>query len=185
MRDFPRRLGEWVGTDRELSDRQYELLETREVLFREFRKGGAGPEVLACVAVAGANRKVAHPPEICYRGQGWRIVDQSEVELTIAGVKRRVQELHIEKNGREHLVQSWYRVGERETPSYLLQQWLGLVADLTRSVEPSALLRFSAPIEDGDARAARAALTEFLAIALPELEQELGGPPEAADGNEP
>ena len=55
---IPARVGAWSGADVPLTERQYQLLESRDVLLRDYQTE-AGGSVLACVAVAGGNRKVA------------------------------------------------------------------------------------------------------------------------------
>src|SRR5262249_22423147 len=47
---IPSTIGDWRGRDLEVTERQQSLLETRDVLLREYR--GGADEVLACVAVA-------------------------------------------------------------------------------------------------------------------------------------
>ena len=170
---FPVQVGPWEGSDRKLSERQYGLLETREVLFRDWRHQDGGPPVNACVAVAGGNRKAAHPPHVCYRGQGWKILSRSDRQEHLCGREHSFEELSIAKGGRAQLVWSWYRVGEEETASYMRQQWLGVLADLKDDGTPSALLRFSTPIEALGEEAARHRLRHFLQDVLLPLEAAL------------
>lgn len=171
---FPTLLGEWRGIDLPVSDRQYGLLESRDVLLREFRQRGTGPAVLACVAVAGGNRKVAHPPEVCYRGQGFEIHDLREVTFRHGDEEWAVQRLRISYRGEPELVLSWYRVGDRTTASYLYQQWLGLVAEFGHPDRLSALVRISVPIE-GDESAAEQRIAGFCSEFLPALEKHVFG----------
>ena len=172
----------WDLRVRELSDRQYEILETREVLFQEFHRGNN--ELQACVAVAGGNRKVAHPPKICYRGQGWKIVDEVCLDLPLVEQNLGVRELVIAKRGRHQLVWTWYRVGARETTHYVRQQWWGLQSDLRRQRVPSSLFRFSTVLHSASAeerRRGRERLEHFLECVLPQLESgmaERDRPPE-------
>ena len=168
---FPHQVAQFDGHDLPLTDRQYALLESRDVLFREYRSA-QGEWILACVAVAGSNRKVAHPPEICYRGQGWSINSIDTIAVPLAGHERPVQRLVIQKGDEQHLVYSWYRVGPVETPSYLWQQWLGLWEDVTRSGAPSALLRFSTHLSPTEA-AAEDRLRRWVGEFLPLAEQVL------------
>jgi hypothetical protein len=88
----------------------------------------------------------AHPPEICYRGQGWTIEQQRSWELALAGTHAAVDELVVAQRGERLLVWSWYRVGDDETASWWREQWLALAARVGRRDAPAALLRFSTPL---------------------------------------
>ena len=164
---FPVRVAGYEGQDLPLTDRQYALLESRDVLFREYRNA-AGEWILACVAVAGSNRKVAHPPEVCYQGQGWSIDSIETVSVRLHGRERSLQRLVIRHGENHQLVYSWYRVGSVETPSYLWQQALGLWEDVKQSGAPSALLRFSTafgPSEEAAEERLRRWVDAFLPLA--------------------
>ena len=156
-------IGDWAGRDRSLTPRQYELLETRDILFREYARGG--DLVLACIAVAGADGKAAHPPEICYRGQGWDVVEQRQVVHALSGRERKIDRLRVRQDGVELLVWSWYRVGTDETPDWLQEQQLAFAATLAGHDDRAALLRFSTSLgkvapEDVAATAAAEAAAE-------------------------
>lgn len=169
---LPSALAPWHGVDVALEERQYQLLETRDVLLRRYATP-AGESVLACVAVAGPENKAAHPPEVCYRGQGWTIETHVEWDVELAGRVRPLEELVIAQDGVRELVWSWYRVGDEETGSWWREQWLALQARLSRESTPAALLRFSTPLADGDRDAARRRLGRFLTHFLPEVDRAL------------
>jgi EpsI family protein len=174
-------IGDWTGSDKSLTARQYDLLETRDILFREYVRGDV--RVLACVAVAGAEGKAAHPPEICYRGQGWDVVDQRRLEVALAGRTRAIDRLLVRQEGVELLVWSWYRVGAEETPDWLREQQLAFSATLSGRDDRAALLRFStslgkfAPDDAAAAAAAEAAaeasLEDFVGKFLPAFDAAL------------
>lgn len=170
----PRDCAGWQGVDSPLTDRQYELLETRDVLFRSYLRAGE-PEVLACVALSGTDGKAAHPPEICYRGQGFEILDQRRVEVEIAGRHRQIDRLRIRRDRLELLVWSWYRVGDEETPDWWREQQLALSHTLRGHDERAALLRFSTVVAAGAGgeAAAERRLADFAGNFLPPLDAAL------------
>ncbi len=168
----PETVAQWRGIDVPLEERQYRLLETRDVLLRRYQARG-GDAVLACVAVAGPENKAAHPPEVCYRGQGWTIEAHVAWDVTLAGRVRPLEELVISQEGARELVWSWYRVGAEETASWWREQWLALLARLRRAPTPAALLRFSTPLRDDDLDATRRRLASFLEQFLPEVDRAL------------
>jgi EpsI family protein len=175
---IPSAIGDWRGRDLEVTERQQGLLETRDVLLREYR--GGADEVLACVAVAGPSSKAAHPPEVCYRGQGWHVVAQTIWDAPLGGRSRPLCELIVEREGARELVWSWYRVGADETESWWREQWLAVKARLAGRDVPAALLRFSTPVADPagpeEQRAAQARLVRFLGMFLPVADAALAAP---------
>jgi EpsI family protein len=169
---IPLDLAHYRGEDLEITERQLQLLESRDVLLREYSHTERGEAVLACVAVAEGQRRVAHPPEVCYRGQGWSIEQMETCRRTLAGRGQSVQRLHIAQHGEERLVYSWYRVGPRQSPSYLRQQIWGVWSRFQGKNELSALVRFSTAAA-GDPARAEAVLERFCDEFLPELEKAL------------
>lgn len=178
---LPVALAGWSSRDVPLIERHYELLETRDVVLRDFAAADGSAAVLACVAVAGPAHKAAHPPEICYRGQGWTIEQQQEWQLALAGRVRPFQELVVAQGGERLLVWSWYRVGDEETESWWREQWLALAARVARDDAPAALLRFSTPLGREGIDAARLRLARFLAQFLPAADAALAPPAGAGE----
>jgi EpsI family protein len=173
---LPQAVHGWSGRDVALTERQFRLLETRDVLLRRYGRDEAS--VLACVAVAGPERKPAHPPATCYRGQGFLVESEERVAATLAGRAREFTELVLAKDGERTLVWSWYRAGIAETASWWELQALAFVARLSRSDEPVALLRFSTAlssggVDDAGLEVARRRLAGFLAAFLPAVDAAL------------
>jgi EpsI family protein len=178
----PRELAGWKGRDVRLDERQYQLLESRDVLYRSYR--GAAGDVLACVAVAGPEGRPAHPPEICYRGQGWQVESFVTIDGEIGGRRRSLGELQISRGRTRLLVWSWYRVGAEETESWWREQWLAILARFAGRDDRVALLRFSTPLRgarEDDLRAGRTTLSRFLTDVLPPIEAALAAPPASVE----
>ena len=144
MADFPKTIGEWQATDIPLTERDYEILETKNLIMRDY-KNTKGDSVYLYIVYSENNRKVTHPPELCFTGSGLTIVDKSSIQLTnnIRGVK-----LLMEKGDARELVVYWFRAGSFNTDSYVKQQ-LKVVFDLLRGKRTScALLRLSTDIKE-------------------------------------
>ena len=142
--DFPMTIGEWQATDIPLADRDYEILETKNLIMRDY-KNTKGDSVYLYIVYSENNRKVTHPPELCLSGGGLTIVDKSSIQLTnnIRGVK-----LLMEKGDARELVVYWFRAGSLNTDSYVKQQ-LKVVFDLLRGKRTScALIRLSTDIKE-------------------------------------
>lgn len=144
--DFPKTIGGWVSTEIPLSERDYEILETRNLFLRDY-KNGKGDSVILYIIYSEDNRKVSHPPEICYMGSGLTIVNKSAIKLTesIKAVK-----MLAEKADNRQLVIYTLKVGNLYTDSYLRQQLKIVIGRMLGKRIPSALIRLSAHIKNND-----------------------------------
>ncbi|MBU3933312.1 MAG: EpsI family protein, partial [Candidatus Omnitrophica bacterium] len=80
--DIPLELGEWQGKDISISERTYEILETKDVLIREYT-GARGEKVVLVIVYSGVNRGSFHPPEICYLGGGRTLLNKGLERIEI------------------------------------------------------------------------------------------------------
>lgn len=155
--DFPKTIGEWQATDIPLSERDYEILETRNLIMREY-KNPKGESVYLYIVYSEDNRKVAHPPEICLSGGGLSILDKSSVQITDS---IRATRLLTEKGDFRQLVIYWYKAANLNTDKYLKQQ-LKVVLDRTLGKRTScALIRLTTDIKDNNQEAALESVKTF------------------------
>ncbi len=167
----PMSIGDWEGETKPLSERVYQLLETRDVVFRRYSRGKGF--VWLCLVQSQDNRRGSHPPEICYQGQGYE-VDRKQVGVLKAGTagaeEVEVNRLEIQKGQSRWAVLYWYQVGDWQTSSYALQQ-LRLVGNLLLGRDaPAIVVRFDTPIgSDETLEDANGRLNLFARSALPAL----------------
>lgn len=155
--DFPKAIGEWVSTDIPLPELDYEILETRNLIMREY-KNTKGDSVYLYIVYSEDNRKVSHPPEVCLMGSGATVVDKSPVQITnsIKAIK-----LLMEKGDNRQLTVYWYKAGNLYTDKYLKQQ-LKVVLDRMLGRRTScALIRLSTDIKDNNQEVALGLIKSF------------------------
>ena len=70
---FPKVIGDWVSEDLPITDDEKAILETDNVFVRRYTNS-IDEEVFLFVVYSKNNRKVSHPPEICYTGGGATIL---------------------------------------------------------------------------------------------------------------
>ena len=146
---IPYELGPWRGKDIPLDERTYEILETREVLCREYRVADpAVPAVDLVVVFAQANRKASHPPEVCYIGSGAHVNRKSIEPLQVSPANR----LLVSHGRTQTVVLYWYLVGPRLTTSYYGQQAGILWAQLTGRPAQGAMIRCSTPVAEKESQ---------------------------------
>ena len=128
--DVPIRLGLWTGRPLEVTDRAKEILETGDVALMEYRLGNEPPVWFAQVAGFGT-RAAFHPPELCYIGSHFEVVEREPITILVHGARQRVMRLVIAQNGERFEAWYWFTANGRMTPNYYQQQ-IWLVTDAMR-----------------------------------------------------
>lgn len=156
-RRIPKRIGSWYGgRDRPPSKKEIEILETEAILTRRYgcatRKG---PDVDFSVVYSENNRRIAHPPQICYKGAGWNVEEQELIEfdgLVVNGEPFRANRLLLTKGGAKggtflHVLY-WFKGGPNYYADYLRMQWGIIWTQFRLRTSSSALLRVSVQTQD-------------------------------------
>ncbi len=165
---IPKTIEDWEGIDIEIDERTYDLLETRNVMMRQYTRKGEAPVVL-CIVMSEQNRTALHPPEVCYEGDGYEILDK-KAAITSAnpGVMPTANRMVLSKEGRRQLVFYWYKTGAAYTHSFYKQQWDGFIGQLLKSGNPSMLIRISTPLYPDETESDQR-IERFAKILLPAL----------------
>jgi EpsI family protein len=164
--DFPMTIGEWSATEIPLSDRDYEILETKNLFVREY-KNRKGESVYLYLIYSEDNRKASHPPEVCYLGSGITITDKSSIRISDSLI---VNRLILEKSKVRQLVIYWFKAGSLYTDKYLKQQIKIVLNRIFGKPTSSALIRISTDIKNNDPDAALALVKSFFTKIAPLLE---------------
>jgi EpsI family protein len=150
----PTTLGPWVGKATPVGERVIEILETNDVAVVEYRQGEQPPIWLAQVAGFG-NRAAFHPPELCYVGSHFEVLERAPVSVMVNGRSVQVMRLVISQNKQRFEAWYWFTANGRVTPNYYQQQ-LWLLMDTMRGRPMSGtLVRLSTPAEDQQAAHSR------------------------------
>lgn len=145
----PSQLGLWVGTPQVVEQRALEILETDDVTAMEYRLGQEPPVWLAQVAGFGT-RAAFHPPELCYVGSHFEVLERGPIVVRVNGAERRLMRLVITQSGQRFEAWYWFTAGSRVTSNYYQQQaWLLLDA-IRRRPMSGTLVRISTPFNDSE-----------------------------------
>lgn len=143
LKAVPHQLGPWKGKDISLDERTYEILETRNVLSRDYQNS-EGKSVHLLIVASHKDRRVAHPPEVCYLSSHYTILDERKEEwkwndaaITLKGFTAK------DKKNPAHQEKVWYvyKVGDRYTSNYFAQQLLFAWDRVTRRESQILLIR--------------------------------------------
>ena len=162
---FPKEIGEWQGTDIPISERDYEILETRNLIMRDY-KNPTGDSVYLYIIYSQDNRRTLHPPEVCYTGGGSTITEKSVIPLNNS---LRVNQFIIENKYSRELVVYWFKSANLSTYSYLKQQMKSVADRMLRKKTYGAMIRISAVLRDNNPDAALSLIKGFTKEIEPEL----------------
>ena len=164
----PERLGLWHGKSVGVGQRALDILETDDVALMEYQLGAEPPVWFARVAGFG-NRAAFHPPEICYVGSHYEVLERGPITVRINGSDRRVMRLVVGQGAERSEAWYWFTVNDRVTPNYYQQQmWLALQA-VRHEPTSGTLVRISTRMDDPASANRRllAFLTSFDAASSP------------------
>jgi len=168
MAALPKTIGPWTGEDIALTPRDYDILETKNLIMRKYTRS-SGESVVLYIVYSEDNRKVSHPPEVCYTGGGSTISQKGTIEATpLILANKMVTEL---SNGARQLVVYWYKAGDYQTAKYLDQQ-LRIVWRRTFGKSTSAaLIRVSADVKESEEAAVGQTIRQFCSALEPLLQK--------------
>lgn len=172
IKSFPRNIGSWYAEELPLTQRQLEILGTGNVFVRKY-KNLNGQQVYLYIVYSQSNRKVSHPPEICYAGEGISILEKTRDTIPVdKNLTLQANRLQIEINQLQQMSFYLFKVGNEFTPSYGKQQILVALNTALGRKTGSALIRISADI-DQDKQASIKSIKEFTRMITPQLVQYL------------
>lgn len=143
----PAVMGPWRGVPLTVDHRAVEILETEDVVLMEYHRGNEPAVWLASVAGFG-NRAAFHPPELCYVGSHFEVLEREKIMRAVNGQQYHLMRLLISEGGKRYEAWYWFTANGRMTPSYYQQQ-LWLLSDaVKRKPAEGTLVRISTPVDE-------------------------------------
>ena len=167
---FPKVIGEWASEDLPVSDDEKAILETDNVFVRRYTNSN-DEEVFLFIVYSENNRKVSHPPEICYTGGGASILSR-DLDTVPSGAESPSIDVHRLKVERGRVMQIfayWFKVGDSFTSSYWKQQGLIAYKSLLGQPASSALIRVSSTVKNNNDANATELIKKFGALIIPQI----------------
>ncbi len=170
--NFPETMGEWSGENIPLAETDYEILETKNTFVRRY-KTTDGKEIFLFIVYSQNNRKVSHPPEICYTGGGVSVLEHAVDPITVSSANLVIDanRLLLEKGQDRQVAYYWFKVGDTFTGSYWKQQMLIAFKTILGRPASSALIRVSSTVVKDDKAESVKTVKEFSDLIVPALFQ--------------
>ncbi len=157
---FPMKIGKWQGRELPITEKEYDILETRNLISREY-VNPSGDKLYLLIIYSETNRSVFHPPEVCMVGSGLDITDKQVEEFDAGNKAFTTNKLFAEKGQHKEIILNSYKAGNMYTSNFYLQQTsLAFHQVFGRNV-PGATLRVSMAVGK-DQSATLATLKDFL-----------------------
>lgn len=167
---FPNEIAGWTAKEIPISDGDYAILETRNAFVRRYTNP-AGQFVDLFIIYSQNNRKVSHPPEICYTGSGATILSSvtQMIPLQVPAMTIRANKLTVEQRNNQQFMYYWFKVGDTFTSNYWQQQMLIALKTVTGKPASSALIRLSSDINPDYPQKNAALIEDFTRAITPLL----------------
>jgi EpsI family protein len=150
IRAIPMQIGEWKAKDIHVSDHDYDILETRNLVLREY-ENSKGDSIGLFVIYSETNRRVCHPPVVCLIGSGVTVTKTSKETLSLSGQSLPVNRLLAGTGQSNQLVLYWYMLGKEFTGDYFTQQLRWVLKQATgRGGLGGAMVRVIAPVSGSE-----------------------------------
>lgn len=160
---LPRTIGRWVAVDVPMEQKVRDILETDEVLLRQYSDGAGRSVGVAIVYYADSERVALHLPESCLMGHGSRLSGRQPETIAVRGGHVPAMKLVIERGSARDFVIYYFQSGRYHTASYLDFRVRMLLNRLSGKQAGCSLVRFSASIPgDRSGKECLALLHEFI-----------------------
>jgi EpsI family protein len=149
IRTFPYIIGNWKGKDLRVTEYEYSVLETRNLILREY-VNSSNDRLTLFIIYSETNRSVFHPPEVCLIGSAIKILDKETEEIDFGKTNFFTNKLYTEKDNRRYLILYCYKAGNFYTDNFYLQQLYFALNQLFVRHVKGAIIRVSMPIGENE-----------------------------------
>ena len=168
---FPKTIGTWRSVDLPITKDEFAILETKNAFVRLYTNSVDKSKIYLYLVYSQTNRKVAHPPEICYTGSGLSIIEDLHDTIPVQYKNLTIQanRLRMTKGNFTQIAYYWFKVGDRFTSNYWKQQVLIVFYTLLGRHPSSALVRVSADVVGNDVNKTVINIKSFINLIAPKL----------------
>jgi len=138
---FPMQIGAWQGEVIAPDERDLEILETRNVLSRNY-KNDRGDLLHLFLVSSKKDRRVAHPPEVCYISSNFNVMNAQEARVGEIPVKTFTAIQERNEDDRQEVLYL-YKIGTRYTTNYYAQQLQFALDSLSKENSEVLMIRLA------------------------------------------
>lgn len=171
----------WIGITEKMPKFDMLILETKDILLRQYSDGDGRP-VSLCVVFSADNRKGTHPPDVCLSGAGSHINFEAYRNVSLGdGKVINVRELVASVGNVNRYFAYFYKYSNHFTSSFYWQQIMLVWDGLIHHNPSGALIRYDVRMRDSQALAgARKRVDALIRATYPAIRYRLHVPTKAA-----
>jgi len=167
LASFPQQLGEWTGTDLDISADVLEVLGSGDFLFRVYQNTAVTePDVDVFLAYFPTQRAgdTVHSPRNCLPGGGWSPVESQRILISLPGYTPFPANRYlIAKGENRQLVLYWYWAHDRGVASEYWAKFYLITDSIRLNRSDGSMVRLTTPLRFGES--ADAAENRLLSLA--------------------
>ncbi len=146
--EIPFHIGEWKAEEIPVDKQTKDILETENILMREY-VNSKGEKILLAIVYYKDSRVALHLPESCLMGQGSRLTDRKPEKIGISVDNYfYANQIVTKSNSGNNLVLYYFETGSLRTNSYFKFRWQMLLNKLNGRSTGGALVRFSKVVRE-------------------------------------
>jgi len=168
---LPTDVGPYVGSDMLVDQRVIDILETSNIIMRDY-VGPKDVHVAVAIVYYPQYRVYFHMPEGCMAGRGSIVVDKGHERIDVPGWDPpfiTANKLLFEQGDRYEIALYFFESGPMITPWYSEMRWHMMKNHVMRRQTGAALVRFSTRTSVDQTDQALALLKEFVGLFVPVL----------------
>ncbi len=174
---FPKKIGEWQGTEGRFDKKVYDVLGVDDSFLGEYTTPD-GRYVQLYVGFYQSQKEgdLIHSPKNCLPGSGWNITKTSIIKLDVPGNKPskiNVIKLDISNGGEKQVVLYWFQSRGRFISSEYWQKIYLVIDSITKHRTDGSFVRLIAPVVNGNEEKTISNLKDFARLLIPVLEEYL------------
>lgn len=174
---FPKKIGEWVGTEGRFDQKVYDLLGVDDSFLANYNTAD-GRSVQLYVGFYQSQKEgdIIHSPKNCMPGGGWNITKTEIKKVAIPDnnpPEIKAIKLDLEKGTEKQIVLYWFQSRGRFISSEYWQKIYLVIDSITRRRTDGAFVRLIAYVRDKDEEKALADLKDFAGQLIPILQEYL------------
>ncbi len=145
---FPMTIDKWQGKSLEITEKEYDILETRNLISRNYFNPETKKNINLFIIYSETNRSVFHPPEVCLMGSGIDIVNKNTARVGTGKHEFSANELFLQKGNNKMLALYCYNAGSLYTENFYLQQASFAINQITGKQRGGATVRVMMRVEN-------------------------------------
>ena len=167
---IPKIIGKWHSEDFQIEDNYFTILGTNDILMRGYYKKVSGDKnetMYLFITRSKQNRRFAHPPHACLQGEGYNLIKEESINLSVNKEIIPCNRALFSRNNSGLLVYYWFNSNNINYNNLLSLYFSFLFMENRRS--GGSMIRLSCVVNPDDPAAGEKLMQQFVKEGVPEI----------------